>query len=161
MSQHKTLEAAARDHGARNGVTGKPGGWLYRNGVAVCQGWRTYGESLVNAHAIYVLDEAGCRVDREKTATGIVERGWAACRPYAVSFVVPEPERPREALGLEKGEVPEAVAVDTSWSYVFSAAEDGRPFTIAGAQAFAAYRNEGLKVPTYKVFRLTEVTEES
>lgn len=162
MSQHKTLEAAARAYGASHGVTGHSGGWLRRHGAVLCQGWHTYGVMLVNAHEIHVLDEVGKRIDHEqRPGKGSISRGWNTVRPDAAAFYVPESERPRAALGLEPGQVPEAVAVDTSWSYVFSAAEDGRPFTIEGAKAFAAKRNEGLKVPTYKVFRLTEVTEES
>jgi len=58
---------------------------------------------------------------------------------------------------VERPIAPEAVAVDTSHGYVFSNGEDGVPFTVKAAATFAAGRNVGLKVPTYKVYALTLV----
>lgn len=168
MPNYSTLVAAAKAYGAAHGIAGGPGGWLVQQlgskTVSLnVHGWEDFGVELVRTDHIHVLDRDGCRVDREKTRTGVVVNSYRTWRKEAARFVVPElQDAPQSGpLGLEPGQVPEAVAVDTSWSYVFSAAEDGRPFTLEGAKAFAARRNEGLKVPTYRAFRLTEVTEES
>jgi hypothetical protein len=60
---------------------------------------------------------------------------------------------------IERAAAPEAVVVDTSWAYTFSSGEDGAPFTPETAKAFRDERNDGLKVPTYKVYRLELVED--
>jgi hypothetical protein len=60
---------------------------------------------------------------------------------------------------IERPAAPEAVVVDTSWAYVFSAPESGIPFSLETAREFRDERNDGLKVPTYKVYRLELVED--
>lgn len=161
---YKNLVGAAHAYGRAHQVRGGHGGWLVQtvDGTDVkmgIQGWENYGIELVRHNLIHVLDEAGCRIDREKTPRGVEVQPYSMWRRHARSFVVPElqPAVPTPALGLGLLDVPEAVAIDTQGGYVFRNAEDGLAFTVAGAQAFAAKRNEHLKVPTYKVYRLAEV----
>jgi hypothetical protein len=158
MATYKNLEAAAKAFGKAHGVTGRAGGWLYRsNGARICHGWRDYGVLLIARGQVHVLDEHGRRIDREKTARGLTVRAWRTLAQYPrKTFVIPEPDPATRRLVA----VPDAVAVDTSCGYVFRNAEDGLAFTVEGAKAFAARRNEGLKVPAYKVYSLTLVEDE-
>jgi hypothetical protein len=61
---YKKLEAAAKAYGAAHGVEGRPGGWIYRNGVAIVQGWRAYGLQLVQSGLIDPQDSDGRSVRR-------------------------------------------------------------------------------------------------
>lgn len=153
MPTYKSLEAAARAHGAANGETAliNAGTWLYRNRTHLVQGWEAYGIGLVQAGVIHVMDKDGCRIDREKTAHGVVVRSWPQWRSAAASFVIPGPEPADRRLA-----VPDAVAVDTQGGYVFRNAEDGQAFTAETAWAFADKRNKHLKVPTYEVYLLVK-----
>jgi len=48
----KNLEAAARVIARHQGIVGDSGGWLYRNGRHVVQGYRAYGKRLQAVGAI-------------------------------------------------------------------------------------------------------------
>lgn len=87
---HKTLEAAAKAYGAAHGVTGKAGGWLYRNGTHLCHGWRSYGYRLVSAGIIDPQDETGRSVRRIGHLTTASERQW---RANARQYVITEGEK--------------------------------------------------------------------
>jgi hypothetical protein len=56
---------------------------------------------------------------------------------------------------------PEFVVVDTADGYLFFRDFDGKPFTEGAAFEFTDVRNYEQKIPTYKVFQLTERKEES
>jgi hypothetical protein len=43
MPSYKTLEAAAKKLGTANGYVGKTGGWIFKNGRSVMQGWWSMG----------------------------------------------------------------------------------------------------------------------
>lgn len=60
---YKTLEAVARAYGKAHGVQGRAGGWLYRNGRRLAQGWVNYGYMLVDGGLVTPLDADGqdCR----------------------------------------------------------------------------------------------------
>jgi len=97
-------------------------------------------------HGDYLLD-AG------KTYDGMVafKKAGIEVRFTDGTYGVLDEEREHE---VERPVAPSAVAVDTYGGYVFSSGADGVPFTSETARAFAEQRNEGLKIPTYKVFRL-------
>lgn len=88
MKTYKTLEAAAKAHGAAHGVTGKAGGWIYRNGVAICQGWRSYGYLLVDAGLIDPQDRDGDSVRRFKVPGGSLVRSRAHWRARAEQYAI-------------------------------------------------------------------------
>ncbi|MGN6635685.1 MAG: hypothetical protein ACTHJ6_09530 [Oryzihumus sp.] len=158
MPTFTSLEAAARAYGAEHGVEGRKGGWIYRRGQAVCQGWRAYGRLLVESGQITALDADGKRTTLSTRARGQIHWSKPLAGP-AKTFVTPDPLPP--ALAVPNGllAVPEAVVVDTRGGYVFRNASDGLAFTVAGAKAFRDQRNAGLRVGTYKVYRLTEVED--
>jgi gentisate 1,2-dioxygenase len=63
------------------------------------------------------------------------------------------------ALEVERPVAPEAIVVDTTDAYVFSAPGSGIPFSTETAREFRDKRNAEIKVPTYKVYRLELVED--
>lgn len=55
---------------------------------------------------------------------------------------------------------PEYVAVDTQDGMVFGRDQYGDLWRLGTVYDFVNIRNRELKVPTYKIYRLTEVTED-
>jgi hypothetical protein len=85
MRTFKTLPAAAKAVGAKEGVSGRAGGWLYRNGVPLTQGWRDYGKAMVRAGRIDPQDAEGRSVYHlgpHRTASELAWRNNA--RRYAI-----------------------------------------------------------------------------
>jgi len=87
---YSKLEAAARAYGAEHGVTSRAGGWLYRNGAPFVQGWRKYGQKLINLGLIVAQDADGNEpVDwRQITQYAVFERcGTVGCGRRATEEV--------------------------------------------------------------------------
>lgn len=55
---------------------------------------------------------------------------------------------------------PEYVAVDTQDGMVFGRDQYGDLWQLGSVAEFVDIRNRELKIPTYKIYQLTEVTEE-
>jgi hypothetical protein len=59
------------------------------------------------------------------------------------------------AIEVERPVAQEAIVLDTSHGWVYSAGEDGIPFSTETAKAFRDKGNAALKLPTCKVYTLT------
>jgi hypothetical protein len=55
---------------------------------------------------------------------------------------------------------PDYVVVDVQDGFMFGRDEHSRPWTLETAVTFIDRRNHALKVPTYTLYRLTQVTQE-
>jgi hypothetical protein len=87
---YKSLEAAARAYGAEHGVTSRKGGWLYRNGAPLVQGWRKYGTGLVINGDIVPVDADGNVPEdwRQRAGYKVIERcSTVGCRREATEEV--------------------------------------------------------------------------